>query len=72
MLGYLTDFASSPRGKWVTLVAWLFAAGLLISQLPMLNEATENEQALFLPATPEQPGHSSSHRNVSPRPAHPF
>ncbi|MDE0234522.1 MAG: MMPL family transporter [bacterium] len=53
MLGHLTDFASSPRGKWVTLVAWLFAAGLLISQLPMLNEATENEQALFLPGDAE-------------------
>ena len=53
MLGRLTDFASSPRGKWVTLIAWLFAAGLLISQLPMLNEATENEQALFLPGDAE-------------------
>ncbi len=53
MLRHLTDFASSPRGKWITLVAWLFAAGLLISQLPMLNEATENEQALFLPSEAE-------------------
>ena len=53
MLGHLTDFASSSRGKWVTLVAWLFAAGLLISQLPTLNEATENEQALFLPGDAE-------------------
>ena len=53
MLGHLTDFASGPRGKWVTVVAWLFAAGLLISQLPMLNEATENEQALFLPRDAE-------------------
>ena len=53
VLGRLTDFASGRRGKWVTLVAWFFAAGLLISQLPTLNEATENEQALFLPGDAE-------------------
>ena len=53
MLGHLTDFASSPRGKWVTLVVWLFAAGILISQLPALSEASENEQALFLPGDAE-------------------
>ena len=53
MLGHLTDFASGPRGKWVTLVAWLFAAGILISQLPMLTEVSENEQALFLPGDAE-------------------
>ena len=53
MLGRLTDFVSSPRGKWVTLAVWLIAAGLLISQLPGLGEATENEQALFLPRDAE-------------------
>ena len=44
---------SSPRGKWVTLSVWIVAAGLLISQLPGLGEATENEQALFLPRDAE-------------------
>ena len=53
MLGLLTDFASSRRGKWVTLVVWLIAAGSLISQLPALAEANENEQALFLPRDAE-------------------
>ena len=53
MLGHLTDFVSSPRGKWVTLAVWVVAAGLLISQLPGLGEATENEQALFLPRDAE-------------------
>ena len=53
MLGRLTDFVSGRRGKWVTLVAWLIAAGLLISQLPGLGEASENEQALFLPRDAE-------------------
>ena len=53
MLGHLTDFVSSPRGKWITLAVWIMAAGLLISQLPGLGEATENEQALFLPRDAE-------------------
>ncbi len=53
MLGRLTDFASSPRGKWVTLVVWLVVAGLLISQLPRLNDVRENEAALFLPGDAE-------------------
>ena len=53
MLARLTDFVSSPRGKWVTLAVWIVAAGLLISQLPGLGEATENEQALFLPRDAE-------------------
>ena len=53
MLALLTDFVSSRRGKWVTLVVWLIAAGSLISQLPMLADADENEQALFLPRDAE-------------------
>lgn len=53
MLGRLTDFVSSPRGKWVTVVVWIIAAGLLISQLPRLSDATENEAALFLPKEAE-------------------
>ncbi len=53
MLGRLTDFACGRRGKWVTLAVWLAAAGALISQLPMLADANENEQALFLPRDAE-------------------
>ena len=53
MLGRLTDFVSSPRGKWITVAVWIIAAGLLISQLPRLSEASENEQALFLPRDAE-------------------
>ena len=53
MLGRLTDFASSRRGKWVTVAIWLIVAGTLISQLPRLDEANENEQALFLPRDAE-------------------
>ena len=53
MLGGLTDFVSSPRGKWITLLVWVVLAGMLISQLPRLAEVTENEQALFLPGDAE-------------------
>ena len=44
---------SSPRSRWVTLAVWIVAAKLLISQLPGLGEATENEQALCLPGDAE-------------------
>ena len=53
MLAHITDFVSSPRGKWITLAVWIIAAGILISQLPGLGDATENEQALFLPGDAE-------------------
>ena len=53
MLGRVTDFVSSPRGKWITLLVWVVLAGVLISQLPRLDEVTENEQALFLPEDAE-------------------
>ena len=53
MLGGVTDFVSSPRGKWITLLVWILLAGTLISQLPRLAEVTENEQALFLPGDAE-------------------
>ena len=41
-MGALTDFASSPRGKWITLLLWIAAAGILVSQLPGLADVTEN------------------------------
>lgn len=53
MLASLTDFASSRRGKWITLLAWVIIAGLLISQLPSLSEVRENDQAFFLPKDSE-------------------
>ncbi|MCY4615095.1 MAG: MMPL family transporter, partial [Chloroflexi bacterium] len=53
MLGALTDFVSSPRGKWVTLLVWVLVAGALLSQLPRLDEVRENEEALFLPGDAE-------------------
>ena len=49
----LTDFVSSPRGKWITLLLWIVISGLLISQLPQINDLTQNDAALFLPADAE-------------------
>ena len=53
MLAYLTDFASSRRGKWITLLAWVVIAGALISQLPSLSDVRENDEAFFLPKDAE-------------------
>ena len=53
MLARLTDFASSPRGKWITIASWVIVAGVLLSTLPRLEEVRENEQALFLPSDAE-------------------
>ena len=53
MLRTVTGFASSPRGKWITLLLWVLLSGALISQLPRLGDVTENESAAFLPADAE-------------------
>ena len=53
MIGAITDFVSDRRGKWITFVVWLVAAGVLISQLPQLADVAENDRALFLPADAE-------------------
>ncbi len=52
-MSILTNFVSSPRGKWITLLLWIVVGGLLISQLPQLTDLTENEASLFLPADAE-------------------
>ena len=52
-MGAVTDFVSSPRGKWITLLLWIAATAVLISQLPQLADVSENEAALFLPADAE-------------------
>ncbi len=52
-MGTVTDFVSSPRGKWVTLLLWIVVAGILVSQLPQFADVSENEAALFLPSDAE-------------------
>ena len=52
-MSLLTDFVSSARGKWITLLLWIVIGSVLISQLPQLSDMTENEASLFLPADSE-------------------
>ena len=52
-LNTITDFASSRRGKWVTLVAWLFLAGSVIPLAPTLQEISTNDTLQFLPGDAE-------------------
>ena len=51
MLAYLTDFVSSPHGRWVTLVAWILAAGLdfpsTAVRVRMLEESIEIMKRLW-------------------------
>ncbi len=49
----IASFVSSPKGKWITLVVWLLGAVVLVSQLPQLSDAIENEQTTFLPVNSE-------------------
>ena len=49
MIGAITDFVCERRGKWITFVVWLVAAGVLISQFPQLADVSENDRVLFLP-----------------------
>ena len=53
MLNVLTDFASSPRGKWITLAVWLVLAGLIIPLSPTLSDISTNDTLQFLPQDAE-------------------
>ncbi len=49
MLNRITDFSSSPKGKWIVVAVWLVLAGLIIPLAPMLSDVTENDSSSFLP-----------------------
>ncbi len=49
MLNRITDFSSSPKGKWIVIVAWIVLAGILIPLAPALSEVTTNDSTTFLP-----------------------
>ncbi len=49
MLSRITDFSSSPRGKWIVIAVWLLVAGTLIPLSPMIGAVTNNDSATFLP-----------------------
>ena len=52
-LNTITDFASSRRGKWITLAAWLILAGFVIPFAPTLQEISTNDTLQFLPGDAE-------------------
>lgn len=52
-LNLLTDFASSQRGKWLTLVLWIVIGGAVISLSPTLSDITTNDTLQFLPEDAE-------------------
>lgn len=49
MLSRITDFSSSPKGKWVIIVAWALLAAVIIPLSPMLSDVTTNDSTSFLP-----------------------
>lgn len=48
-MSWITDFSSSPRGKWVVIVIWLVLAVAIIPAAPMLSDVTTNDSSTFLP-----------------------
>ncbi|HYH12535.1 MAG TPA: MMPL family transporter [Thermomicrobiales bacterium] len=49
MLSTITDFSSSPGGKWVVIVTWVILAAVLIPLAPALSDVTTNDSTTFLP-----------------------
>ena len=53
MLHAITDAASSRRGKWIFLVAWILLSALIIPLAPTLSSISTNDQLQFLPSSAE-------------------
>lgn len=49
----ITDFASSRRGKWITVLVWIILAGVIVPFAPRLEEVRSNEDSIFLPVGAE-------------------
>lgn len=49
----LTGFASSKRGKWITLLLWIMLAAVVVPLAPRLEEVRSNEDSIFLPGDAE-------------------
>lgn len=49
MLGAITDFSSSKRGKWIVIAIWLVLSAVIVPLAPALDEVESNDQASFLP-----------------------
>lgn len=53
MLKAVTSWSCSRHGKWLVVVVWLLAAGLVAPLFPTLSEISENDPLSFLPANAE-------------------
>jgi uncharacterized membrane protein YdfJ with MMPL/SSD domain len=49
VLSRITDFSSSPKGKWVVIAAWLLLAAVIVPLAPSLSDVTNNDSSTFLP-----------------------
>jgi putative drug exporter of the RND superfamily len=49
VLSRITDFSSSPWGKWIVIAVWLLVAAILIPLSPMIADVTNNDSETFLP-----------------------
>ncbi|MCO5178081.1 MAG: MMPL family transporter [Thermomicrobiales bacterium] len=67
MLGAVTDYASSRRGKWVVLLIWIVVAGAIISMSPMLSDISTNDRLRFLPADAESTRAAEMVRDAYPQ-----
>ena len=49
MINRVTDFSSSPKGKWIVIAVWVLVAAVVIPLSPMLSDVTNNDSSSFLP-----------------------
>jgi putative drug exporter of the RND superfamily len=49
----ITDFASSRRGKWITILIWIVLAGVIIPATPNLASVRSGEDSIFIPTGAE-------------------
>lgn len=52
-LDAITGFASSRRGKWITLLIWIVLAGLIVPLTPNLASVRSGEGSTFIPRDAE-------------------
>lgn len=48
-MSWITDFSSSPKGKWIVIAIWLLLAAVVIPASPMLSDVITNDESTFLP-----------------------
>jgi putative drug exporter of the RND superfamily len=66
-MSWITDFSSSPKGKWIVIAIWLVLAVAIIPTAPMLSDVTTNDSSTFLPDGAESSEVDSLIRERFPR-----